>query len=1449
MVQIKSTNEIILSMIDFFKTALPNATVNPGSVLRDLMIDCPASQLALLYDQLAQISNLQSLRLVSGSDLDKLAQNFGSTRNLPTKSSGVALLTFSSIPATVAINAGSLITASNGSTFAVLNGISVAPSAANTYKSIAVQYQANLAFLGITDQYAVEVSVQATTPGSAGNISQYAINTTSIPGVSNATNTYPFTGGADQETDATFRNRVLAIFSGSNIGTALGYQNLALANTAVSAAIVVGPGNPLMVRDGTVVVENPDGSFTIISEGTGGKVDIYILGSILSTYTDTFIYLDKSNDNNPTNTLNNFVLGQIVTDAGKTITQKRLNDIANGTLPAQPVQQILSVTGTLSGANFIPATTNSLGITTGNYELIKDTGNYAGSPWGMDTFHWTSNQIMFNEDLVKTQFNGQDPTTFSGVIDIPNATQNISITNENSNVLTSNNSIIQLLHVPATNVTRVFNANTGESYTVINQNFAGTGSTNTSGQIQISGNTLPSTSDILQVDYTWIVSYDPYSDYDGKLLNNNPRAAGDSVDWGISNAIRQERVLFNVNQSNTFFTGNTSLPVTSVVSANVFSSTRGMVVESTIPNFTNRLMVNIAAIDSAMNTIETMKLTDTSQEVYITAENDGFITNNRIVVGSQIKYNVLVVLPTDTTAVLGSLVTITYDPLDAFNVVGSTGSFSGSTVTVPVDNVLPEVFVADKFVVWQIISNNVVIATASDGYIIPSAGDPLQADFYSISNSFATVSTSDTIVIMDSTASVSNNGVFAITQVPPTTASNNITIQKSTQIYLDVTYIANVPNLLTVGITNFPISRAGNGYILNNSVGSINAIESNTMRRENQTIQLDASSQPYVVLSIDNVEFSLATSQVISVIDLTSLEEIWNADNPGSISANANNDYVLTFSGYNSPHAGDNVLVIYFAQDVARVQPFTFANPIDKVDFQSLLFNFTTNNFYVPIQNFIPETGIAFDIIDNTTGLSIGSAMDGYISAVSSNAAVATFGSDTFNFANVDDLTGKTIRLMNTVNINNKGFYDILSITSANSITIGLPLANFSVNQVSVIRIRDGKELWTTAGTIDAVNNILNLPQNILALQNDAVVVILFGNKELHQSPTKVSVTVADQVVNTGIVTIAGTTITQVASVIFPAINNGLRQNALAAFKTFLGLTSNSTISSNNYMVRVVSVEKVNTTTNNQIISTAATYDVFGTTLSNNTLYSNEMIENETLQNTEFILPSTTNNINNAPSIGDNLLITFYYATDGNSENLYFTKNGTLYTNNKFALIDQIYISSGFNSSQSTRFTVSSFTQPATGSRYTAFYNYTAPKENERILIQYNYNQLITNVTFTVENARPIDADVLVKAAVEVLVDVTLSIIVSQTNINSAAIVLQNVQNAVTATINTNVLGATLFSSALIATAQGISGVNLVTINYFNKDGVAGQVSSLTCQENQYFAANTITINQQFSTA
>src|SRR6185436_7856823 len=281
MVTIRHANEIIQSLVDFFRLAQPDLDTKPGTVARDLFIEAPSSQLAILYDELASISSKQSLRLVIGSDLDKLAKNFGIVRKQSTPAVGTVLLTFSAINSPININKGDTIIATNGISYSITAGVSVSPSNSNFYKSLASKFRDQLDTIGISDEFAVQVTVIAVSAGSAGNIGTFSLSRTTIPGVSNVTNINSFSGGTDQESDASFRNRVLASFSGSSVGTALGYLNIALSTTGVADAYVASPGDVLMTRDGTTVKINTDGSRTVISEGSGGKVDIIVLGNNL----------------------------------------------------------------------------------------------------------------------------------------------------------------------------------------------------------------------------------------------------------------------------------------------------------------------------------------------------------------------------------------------------------------------------------------------------------------------------------------------------------------------------------------------------------------------------------------------------------------------------------------------------------------------------------------------------------------------------------------------------------------------------------------------------------------------------------------------------------------------------------------------------------------------------------------------------------------------------------------------------------------------------------------------------------------------------------------------------------------------------------------------------------------------------------------------------------------
>ena len=1076
MVNIRTTNQLINNQIDFYRNVQPDLDTKPGTVARDVLIDGPASQISRLYEELSAQSNLQSLRLSIGSDLDRLGQNYGAIRQRGARSTGPALLTFNNLDADIGINKGDIITAKNGATFLVLNSFNVSTTLETTFRATAARFRADLDLVGITDQYAVEILVEAAAAGRQGNISKYSLNRTTIPGINNVTNASAFGGGTPAETDSAFRNRIFSIFSGANTGTELGYRNAARGDVSVIDVEVVVPGDVLMTRDGTEVFVAEDGSRTIISEGTGGKVDIYTFGTRVQEVIDTFIYRDVSNTGDPTNSNNNRVLGQISGDENKTVTRRRLENIENGTLPNQPASNIVSVTGSSSGS-FVEKFTDELGRVTGNFELVKDEGVFGGSPFGFDALAWISDRISdLEEDKTKVSFNGQDPLGFTDVSEIGSSTQNLLVNNENSTVNPANRSSIQLAHFPVQNVTRVFNLTTGERYVVANQNPDGSGTTNPTGRIIISGQSLPAVSDTLQVDYTWVFSYDPTFDFDNRLTNTNPRAVQDSIDWGFSNAVRRERVTLAATGSN--LTATVTHPISTVVSVNAFTDEVGDLSLSSG-------RVAFVTSTEVENVVSIVRNSDNAA-LWNTGRNDGSFSGFTIF------------LPTDTVGGFGEEVTVTYNTVDVFN-ADTQGNFNSNTIT-----------------------------------IVPS-----------------TTATAGTIV--------------------------------------EANYIANVTNLLpSTTLANLPAIRSLNNF---NTESSTNV-----------------GNQP--------------TSHI--------------------------------FSG-------------------------------------------------------------GGDIVQN-----------------------------------------------------------------------------------------------------------------------------------LRQAPSSLALTVGGSI-SPGTFTISGTTFEYAQDVVFTVGTEGLEQTLSSAIRTYLSLNSNTSIPSNISVARVSKVERVTTpsTLSQEVTSVLQSYDIRGYSLLDNSFVLEESIQDNSLTAVEFVLPSTPDNVNRPPRVGDRLRVSFHIRRDEDSENVVFSRSGTLYTQKKFALIDTISISSGFTStaSNSATLTVSNLNQPATRSRYRVFYDYIAPKQNERITVRYNYNRLITDVTFSIEDTRPINADVLVKEAVAIPVDITLNVVVTNAFINNTETVRQNVVDAVTASLNAQELGTVIDSSDLISTAYTVEGVDRVRVIFFNRPGETGSVLSIAAFNNEYIQANTVTVN------
>ena len=1361
MANIRSINEIILSLIDFFRIAQPDLDTKPGTVARDLFIESPAVQLSELYAELSSISNKQSLRMTVGSELDNLAKNFSITRRGSTFAGGVALLTFSSIPAPLSIPSGSLIFSSNGFTYSTVSGISINTSSINTYRSVATKYRDQLDTLGISDEYAVEITVLASTSGSAGNIGKYSLNKTNIAGVSNVTNISAFTGGVDSENDLTFRNRVLSSFSGSSVGTALGYLNVAMSTAGVADAVVVEPGSPLMVRDGTDVVVNADGSSTIVSEGSGGKVDIVVMGSTLIENVESYIYKDKSNVNDPTNSKNNIVLGQISADVNKTINRKRIDNLKSGQLPIQPVESLLQVSGSLSGSNFVEKSVDSLGRVVGNYELIKDTGAYSGSPWGFDTFHWISNKIsLFSEDRVKGQINGQDVLTYSEVDNISNIQQLIPISNENSTV-TADRSVIQLLHYPVTNVTRVFNVNTGERYIVSSQNPDKTGTYNTTGRIKISGNTLPSPSNTLQVDYSWVVNYDNTSDFDGLKNTINLRNSVDTVDWGYSSLVREELIPFTKDPTTNYFTGKAAHNISSVITAKTFSEITSVVSTGT-GIYGGRLVVAIRNLMETTLSVDSIKLKNNRAELYNTAQADGLFFNANSVVGIETVCNTTIVLPLDSSAKLGEVVSVYLNSQDVFSATDTNGSFSTNQITIP---------------------SSMISTTA-------------------------------------------------------------------TSIVLSVSYIAAIADLFSSTTTSLPTSRLANGFRLSNNNGSVNLSQANIITREYQSVQLDIYSQLVLGLSINSSEYTLTASDIVSVIRRSDNSELWNSDHPGTVYVDDNGKYQLVLFGTYTPAVNDQCLIVYKVIDTNRYQPFSYSNDIIKTRIDQLVNEPISGQMAINLNKFYTQaSGLTFTITEPNNNITLFTVADGYLTSGSGDATV---GSLTQNF-NIPDLLYKRITIRNATNSKNNGTFDIISYNqTSNTFTIKNIYDNITADQICVVRISDGKEIWSSSGTIQVDSNRILLPINSTLNSGDNVFLYTFNINNLRSSPTKIVATTTDQTINTGVISINGTTVSKAVDIIFTASNTGLKQNLSEALKKALGLATNSVVPSNVKLAKIVKLEKVITSSANseEVVSVQATYDTINSTIQSNLLYMHEMLQDPSFQSADFKLPATINNTENLehknlPTYGDKLRVSFYYTTSNDSENMLYTSNGILYTNKKFAIINKILVASGFKTSQSTKFTATSFLQPSVGSRYKAFYDYLAPKQNERIILRYNYNKLISDITFSVEATRPVNADVLVKSAKLLLLDLTMNVVIANDYKSSQSTVLQNLRDKLTSSLTATQLGATIDEVTLINVAQAVPGIARARILYFNKTGKPGQVLIINAQDNEYFAPNDIIINTE----
>lgn len=136
-------------------------------------------------------------------------------------------------------------------------------------------------FSATTGRYAVRVAIEDTDPGSAGNLIEGQIRTIVVgPSELSVNNENRTFGGLDIETNRDLATRAQARFSSVDTGTLQGYRFNAINVPGVTDITLIEAGNPLMQRDFN----------TQTGLHEGGKVDVYVRGTQISTITDNFAF-------------------------------------------------------------------------------------------------------------------------------------------------------------------------------------------------------------------------------------------------------------------------------------------------------------------------------------------------------------------------------------------------------------------------------------------------------------------------------------------------------------------------------------------------------------------------------------------------------------------------------------------------------------------------------------------------------------------------------------------------------------------------------------------------------------------------------------------------------------------------------------------------------------------------------------------------------------------------------------------------------------------------------------------------------------------------------------------------------------------------------------------------------------------------------------------------------
>lgn len=246
----------------YLLAAFPQLNTSPGTVLSGLISSFSNIQYQLNAQLNSSIAD-SNILTATGQALDAIANDFGLFRKPATFGSGNVTLTLGS-------SATQTLTGSSGARFSTFN----------QDLSKVVTFTSTAAYTFAVGQSQTTVPAAADQAGSQGNVGVGTITVmlNALPGVATITNGAGFTGGADVETDASLRQRILLVLVPVNT-----------LSKVISAVLAV----PGIFMCNAVDNQDSAGGFTVVAGDQLGQLSPY-LSSVTAAVT-----ANKSLGSNP----------------------------------------------------------------------------------------------------------------------------------------------------------------------------------------------------------------------------------------------------------------------------------------------------------------------------------------------------------------------------------------------------------------------------------------------------------------------------------------------------------------------------------------------------------------------------------------------------------------------------------------------------------------------------------------------------------------------------------------------------------------------------------------------------------------------------------------------------------------------------------------------------------------------------------------------------------------------------------------------------------------------------------------------------------------------------------------------------------------------------------------------------------------------------------------------